>query len=228
MVISLKLMWTNLIAEDKRINIARALLELMSVVADEFKEDSEQSAKKNQHSHYPLRCIPKSRDESECALQPMHESWLRVDRIALVEKWSFDPLISLLVNAGCPEIRAVVGVHYEGYGMLSAPAVISACEALRESKKTKLDDKIGFCDQCGPGTNTFVHDSSRFEGGCTRVKGCLEKPPIHIEDKVLCIGAEGSMRYCGSGEFMAVSHVWSHGWQGVSEDGICSRVLDML
>ena len=25
-----------------------------------------------------------------------------------------------------------------------------------------------------------------------------------------------------------MSHVWSHEWQGVSEDGICSRVLEML
>ncbi len=27
---------------------------------------------------------------------------------------------------------------------------------------------------------------------------------------------------------MAVSHVWEHGWQGNSEEGVCSRTLELL
>jgi hypothetical protein len=56
----------------------------------------------------------------------------------------------------------------------------------------------------------------------------VERTALQLDDKVLCVGAGGKLAYCGEGEFVAISHVWQHGWQGHNEDGLCSRVLNML
>lgn len=45
---------------------------------------------------------------------------------------------------------------------------------------------------------------------------------------IYCIGEEGNVNLCHGGDFMAVTHVRAHGWLGSREDGICSRVIEML
>ena len=70
---------------------------------------------------------------------------------------------------------------------------------------------------------------SSYDGHCSVIPVSVA-PNIDVveEEKVLCIGAGGELHWCGKGEFMAVSHVWEHGWQGDSEKGVCNRVLDFI
>lgn len=110
--------------------------------------------------------------------------------------------------------------------MNEAPAVLRAYETLNTEDSVSSD--IIVCSQCRPGTNTFTSCASQYKGSCHRVMIPLDGQALENEGNVLCIGIEGRLKYCGDGEFMAVSYVWSHGWQGCTEDGICSRVLDML
>jgi hypothetical protein len=88
---------------------------------------------------------------------------------------------------------------------------------------------IRACNQCKPGTNTWSYCApyNIRRHTCHRVRINLD---IKAEEsgKVLCLGRDGATKYCGANEFMAISHVWSHGWQGTTEDGICFRVLEML
>ncbi|KAF8243762.1 hypothetical protein K440DRAFT_636840 [Wilcoxina mikolae CBS 423.85] len=89
---------------------------------------------------------------------------------------------------------------------------------------------IGFvCEQCKSSTNTFAYWGERYAGECYPVPIALEGFRLDQSlDKVLCVGYGGELKLCGPGEFMAISHVWDHGWRGTSENGLCSRVLGML
>jgi hypothetical protein len=109
--------------------------------------------------------------------------------------------------------------------MTEAPAVLGAYDTLNTAVAIPSD--IIVCPQCRPGTNTFMFYASQYKGSCHQVTVALDGQAPE-EGNVLCIGMEGRLKYCAEGEFMAVSHVWSHGWQGCAEEGICSRVLDML
>lgn len=88
---------------------------------------------------------------------------------------------------------------------------------------------IKACNQCKPGTNTWSYCApyNIRQSDCHRVSVDFN---IKTKEngKVLCLGRNGATKYCAAHEFMAISHVWSHGWQGSAEDGICSRVLNML
>jgi hypothetical protein len=66
----------------------------------------------------------------------------------------------------------------------------------------------------------FAYSGSEYHEGCSKILVCLHGKQMETTN--------GKLEYCDAGQFLAVSHVWDHGWQGVSEDGICSRVLDML
>lgn len=138
------------------------------------------------------------------------------------------PLETALVQAGCESKRAKACATQEGYGITTAPALMSAYQANRENVDAIEDESIQFCAQCKPGTNTFAYWFSKYSGKCFRVPIDLDGRKIQATAGVLCLGRDRKLEYRSSGEFLTISHVWSHGWQGVSEDGICSRVLDML
>jgi hypothetical protein len=169
--------------------------------------------------HSPLPCI--DLPTGECLFRPWTAAFLNEDPSILQS-----PLIDALIEAGCERPRATMACNTEGYGMKEAPAVLRAYESLNSTAAVPSD--ITFCPQCKPGTNTFVFCGSQYKGSCRRIDVALDGQGLQNGDTVLCIGAEGRLSYRGTGQFIAVSHVWSHGWQGVSEDGICSRVLDML
>ena len=83
------------------------------------------------------------------------------------------------------------------------------------------------CLQCGPNTITYQLASTDYPNHCTRI---FLTDPCNSRSStgVLCVGRNGVTKFCRPGEFMAVSHVWAHGWQGSREDGICSTVLELL
>ena len=136
------------------------------------------------------------------------------------------PLVENLVNAGCPRVSAAMAVNTEGYGMTEAPALLRAYDKLNTI--TTVPSDVQVCPQCQPGTSTFIFYGQQYKGSCRRLQIALGGRALLHEEAVLCIGAEGLLSYRSAGDFIAVSHVWAHGWQGVSEDGICSRVLDIL
>src|SRR5205814_1806290 len=86
-----------------------------------------------------------------------------------------------------------------------------------------------FCSQCAPGTSTYEFSGDKYEGCCTRIKIQAENEAHRSSvEGAFCVGSGGMVKFCQSGEFIAVSHVWAQGWQGYKEDGLCSRVLDIL
>lgn len=176
--------------------------------------------------HSPLPCVPVPRIDQRCAIQPMKTLWNTVDRV--MEKVEGGILQCDLVKAGGHKARISVGMTKEGFGMTSATSVLSAFRRCQQAATIRLDHAIQVCDQCKPGTNTFTYYGGKYERCCDRIEVRLAGRPLHIGERVLCIAANGGVDYCAKGEFMAVSHVWEHGWRGVSEDGICSRVLHML
>ena len=118
-----------------------------------------------------------------------------------------------------------------GYGMdvPSAKGVVDACGQLKGLMAMR-GGVGGGCSSCGPGSNTAVFRGYDASSACFKFPVSIENFQIAVEaeGKTLCIGRGGELRWCGKDEFMAVSHVWEHGWQGTSEDGVCSRTLDLL
>jgi hypothetical protein len=111
----------------------------------------------------------------------------------------------------------------------NSKSVICGYERLKESSSRRLPSGVQVCDQCRPGTNTFTLQGSSYSGTCWPIPvSVIENTAVAQGGKILCIGNGGELRWCGEGEFMAVSHVWEHGWQGDSEKGLCKRLLDML
>ena len=116
-----------------------------------------------------------------------------------------------------------------------AQGVIGAFGRLKKAMVVGTEVLIG-CSSCGPGSNTAVFrgyhasDVDDSEPRCNRIPVTLETFPItaDTDGKILCIGHRGRLRWCGKDEFMAVSHVWEHGWQGKSGDGVCLQTLDFL
>ena len=169
--------------------------------------------------HSPIPCV--ELPTGECSFRPWTAAFTNADPSILRS-----PLVDVLIEAGCERLQATAACNSEGHGMEEAPTVLKAYESLNSMSVVPSD--ISVCPQCKPGTNTFVYCGSQYKGSCRRIDVALDGQELQNGDTVLCIGAEGQLSYRGTGQFMAVSHVWSHGWQGVSEDGICSRVLDML
>jgi hypothetical protein len=91
-----------------------------------------------------------------------------------------------------------------------------------------LSQGCSTCSQCEPETSTYAFDGEHYEGFCTRINVHIENIDSPRLKRVLCIGKSGAIKWCQAGEFLAVSHVRSHGWQGARKDGVCSRVLEML
>jgi hypothetical protein len=136
------------------------------------------------------------------------------------------PLALSLIKSGCNGPRAKIHAMNEGYGMIEAPAVCSAYEEQNRSCNGIFDKDI-HCEQCKPGTNTFTYRGSAFKGRCCKISVDLRGKQMTTSAGVLCLDAERKLQYCDNGDFLAVSHVWSHGWQ-TRENWICSRVFDML
>jgi hypothetical protein len=114
--------------------------------------------------------------------------------------------------------------------MAAIPAVVAAHQLQQSQVRAAPPLGVRVCDQCKPSSNTYSWCGSEYTGNCRRVPVLLSEYSQELEsaDEVVCIGSNGELKMCGSGEFMAISHVWAHEWQGVSEDGLCSRVLAML
>ena len=176
--------------------------------------------------HAPLPCYRRD-DSGPCIIEPLKDSWSKTPRRTPYDE---HPLVFSLAKAGCNRGRAISVIDFEGYGMKAIPAVVEAHVQQLSYSQTILHKHVTVCDQCKPSTNTYAWAGSTYFGACHRI--CIQVSDflykLKDDDKVLCIGSGGRLKFCDSGEFMAVSHVWSHGWQGVSEDGICSRVLSML
>jgi hypothetical protein len=175
-------------------------------------------------SHPPIPCSPRASD-GHCRVKSLQDIWLNTTR-------SFNnkehPFVVSLEREGCDAIRARVTHQNEGYGMTKAPRVLAAYRKMSAHQFIRLEFGVSCCDQCKPSTNTFAFSGEMYRGSCSVVPIRIKDHPSTSSDKVLCIGARGVLKWCGKDEFMAVSHVWEHGWQGDSERGLCSRVLDML
>jgi len=83
------------------------------------------------------------------------------------------------------------------------------------------------CGQCAPGTNTFAFCGDEYKCSCVRYYFRTENQPT-IPETALCMVADGSVKSFRKGDFIAISHVRAQGWEGFQEDGICSRVLEIL
>ena len=181
-------------------------------------------------THKPVICVWKSQQDHSCKIQPLCEAWRNADRLY---PSSDDTLVRALNDSGCDENRARMVINLEGYGMTleSSNSLIQGYIRLGSSIRHPNPDPQGaeFCNQCCPGTNTFALQGSSYEGCCHFVPIITQSYVNLVEkEKVLCVGAGGELRLCGKDQFMAVSHVWEHGWQGDSEKGLCSRTLDLL
>ncbi|KFZ01047.1 hypothetical protein V501_10251 [Pseudogymnoascus sp. VKM F-4519 (FW-2642)] len=178
--------------------------------------------------HAPVTCVWKSQQDHSCRIQPLRDAWQKADQTYTSHD---NPLVLALDNAGCDPYRARMVISQEGYGMTptSSDSLIRAYRRLRYSIRHPVLVGAQVCDQCRPGTNTFALQGSSYEGSCHFVPVSIASNIDVVEEgKVLCIGAGGELRWCGKDEFMAVSHVWEHGWQGDSEKGLCIRTLDLL
>ncbi|EXL39936.1 hypothetical protein FOCG_17479 [Fusarium oxysporum f. sp. radicis-lycopersici 26381] len=179
-------------------------------------------------NHAPVTCVWKSEQDHSCKIQPLRDTWQREERIYPSHD---DALVRALENAGCDPCRARMVIHQEGYGMdlKASDSLIRAYRQLQDSIRHPVPKDVKVCDQCRPGTNTFALRGSSYERRCHFVPVRIASNSNIVEEgKVLCIGAGGKLRLCSKDEFMAVSHVWDHGWQGESEKGLCSRTLDLL
>lgn len=182
--------------------------------------------------HAPVPCIQKAPNEP-CRSQELQRLWnAKPVHGGSTKERKQNPLYSALVEAGCPETRATMLIHEEGRGMDTAPALIRAYKLEKQLADAAINEpaKLKMCQQCKPSTNTYAwFDGYKPNTSCRRIP--LKEArggDLAADGKVLCIGRNGRLAYCRAGQFMSVSHVWSHGWQGFREDGICSRVLEML
>ncbi|KAJ2978289.1 hypothetical protein NQ176_g3897 [Zarea fungicola] len=178
--------------------------------------------------HAPVICTWKSQQDHRCKIQPLVDAWREADHTYTVKD---DPLVLALANAGCDPYRARMVISQEGYGMTptSSESLIGAYRRLWHNIQHPIPMGVQVCDQCRHGTTTFALQGSLYVGSCHFVPVSIGNYIDVVEEKrVLCIGAGGELRWCGNDEFMAVSHVWEHGWQGDSEKGLCSRTLDLL
>lgn len=181
-------------------------------------------------SHSPLPCY-RRHDRAECMIRSMITEWRKKPLVLTPE--NEDPLVFALAQAGCNRYRAKMVLTSEGYGMHDISHVIAAYLSQTERQKSALSKNIGVCSQCKPGTNTFTWVGSRYASGstCRRIAINPSRFAAELQNGspgVLCLGRDGKLQFCAPGEFMAVSHVWDHGWQGTSEEGICSRLLETL
>jgi hypothetical protein len=178
--------------------------------------------------HAPVTCVWKSEQDHSCKIQPLKEAWSRANH---TYTYADNPLVVALANVGCDPYRARMVITEEGYGMdvASSASLIGAYRKLGYGIRHPIPVGVQVCDQCRPGTNTFALRGSSYDGHCNFIPvSVAANMGVMEEERVLCIGAGGELRWCGKGEFMAVSHVWEHGWQGDSEKGPCTRVLDLL
>jgi hypothetical protein len=177
-------------------------------------------------SHSPLPCYMRT-ENSECVLKTIQPQWRSAVRLT-PERSS--PQVFELIQAGCDPNVARMIMSEEGFGMLDVSAVAKAYRTLQDSSIENPPPAIGVCFQCGPGTNTYCWKGKFYTDTCHRVRIDVARFSARLESdaRILCIGDGGKLEFRRPGEFMAISHVWEHGWQGVSEDGICSRTLNYL
>jgi hypothetical protein len=178
--------------------------------------------------HAPVPCAWKSATDHSCKIQSLCEGWQSADHTYTFRE---HPLVLALERVGCHQLRARMVISAEGYGMMieNSKSVIDGYKRLDESTTRRLPRGVEVCDQCRQGTNTFTLQGTSYGGTCWVIPvNIAENTALAQGGKVLCIGDGGELRWCGEGKFMAVSHVWEHGWQGDSEKGLCKRVLDML
>ena len=169
---------------------------------------------------------------SNCKIQALLDQWVRRDQTYPNDS---HPLVQALGAAGCDRLRARMVVDRQGYGMQVAEAEVVVEAWKRLSKALALRGEGSHrCSSCAPGSNTAMYRGDDISTGssdsCFRIPVCPidSERPSATDDKILCIGHGGELRWCGPREFMAVSHVWEHGWQGTSEDGVCSKTLEAL
>ncbi|KAF2152195.1 hypothetical protein K461DRAFT_268178 [Myriangium duriaei CBS 260.36] len=138
------------------------------------------------------------------------------------------PLVFSLWSAGLDRHKAQALASWTGYGMSQAPKLVDAYCQLQRSLTLSPGSPV--CDQCQPSTNTWAYCGPYGIDSCRRIPVGVASFSRQLtrDDQVLCIGRRGALKYCSSQSFMAVSHVWAHGWQGTSETGICSRLVDVL
>ncbi|EED15940.1 hypothetical protein TSTA_010570 [Talaromyces stipitatus ATCC 10500] len=191
--------------------------------------------------HAPVACVPDPDNIAECLVAQLQRRWHSEPRPFHQTE---HPLVFAIWQAGYDRHKAQWLASEPGYGMTSAPELVRALKkVMADERLNNLPTKdrndagsvgaIRVCDQCKPGTNTWSYCApyNVRQNVCRRVPIKLDlsmKSDIQEGGKVLCLGRNGATKYCCANEFMAISHVWSHGWQGSSEDGLCSRVLDML
>lgn len=178
--------------------------------------------------HHPIPCAWVSDNDHSCKINKLCQAWRARDS---TYPEGTHPLVQALQSAGCNPLRARMVLAMEGYGMQpqTSTSLINAYKRHEAMKIKTVSKNIKVCDQCRPGTNTYALQGSSYDDGCFFLPvSVAENSGIAQSGKVLCIGAGGELKWCGKDEFMAVSHVWDHGWQGDSEKGICTRVLDML
>ncbi|KAE8550260.1 hypothetical protein EYB25_006482 [Talaromyces marneffei] len=191
--------------------------------------------------HAPVACVLNPSNTSECLVAQLHSRWFSE---TLPFHSTEHPLVFSIWQAGYDRQKAKWLASEPGCGLTRAPELVKALRKIGADQRllplSSDHDKgmirvggITACNQCKPGTNTWsycaLYDIRRHT--CHRVAINLNlniKAAGNDRGKILCLGRNGATKYCGPSEFMAISHVWSHGWQGSTEDGICSRVLDML
>lgn len=188
-------------------------------------------------AHSPIPCCRPNPD-SPCSSALVASQWRSHPR---THADSDHPLVQHLVSSGCHDLRARSLVSLEAYGMTSLDGLAWAYRVEAQLLRS-ADDAPSVCPQCRRCTTTFAY-CGPYEPGqaCRRVTVNLADLPATLgtprttgdeagsaEGWPLCIGAGGALEYCAPGTFLAVSHVWEHGWKGSSEDGLCSRVLKLL
>ena len=162
-------------------------------------------------THIPLPCIH-TPGTNTCVIEDLHKAW-RHATSGRVQSTN-GQLVKGLIESGCSPMRAKTCASQEGYGMTTSPAVFSAYKKQERDRTAILDKDIKICEQCKPGTNTFAYSGSKYHEGCSRIRIDLHDRKMETLDGVLCIGANGKLEYCDVGRFLAVSHVWDHGWRG--------------
>jgi hypothetical protein len=178
--------------------------------------------------HAPVSCAWTSETDHTCKIQSLAKSWKAADH---TYTYRDHPLVLALEKVGCHQLRARMVISEQGYGMTieTSKSVIDGYRKLKECNSGALPKGVSACDQCQPGTNTFALQGASYKGNCWFTPVSIAKTTALAQNgKVLCIGPGGELKWCGDKEFIAVSHVWEHGWKGDSEKGVCKRVLDML
>ncbi|GAM37375.1 hypothetical protein TCE0_023r07248 [Talaromyces pinophilus] len=190
--------------------------------------------------HAPVSCVPDPSNASICLVGQLHSRWTSEPRPFHPAE---HPLVYSIWQAGYDRHKAQYLASDPGYGITRAPELVKALKKIGADERllplpSKHDKEdvihvggIKACKQCKPGTNTWSYCAPyniRYSDCHRIIMNYNIKPGPQDGGKVCCLGRNGATKYCGPNEFMAISHVWSHGWQGSAEDGICCRVLDML